>query len=264
MFDHELSKSLDLHEGEIKLPVQFAFVHLPRVGGTSIRLKLLEKYGNNGLHWSATQGLEPFNSANPIFRLRAQPFAYELKRLLMNFGIGSINGNIIYRAIRNRILGSKSNKHKEDTALVERNFKFVIGHFDAVTIRSLFPGIPLVSMVRDPFDRLVSEFIYQGRTQEADFDLFMKSPSRINYLSRVLGLDAGISLNDYVCIGITSKIDDFFRKIGLTDSKELKTAKHNQMTANSELRAQLNKFRPQFELLNARDVELYKTISSRW
>ncbi len=210
---------------------QVIFAHIPKTAGTSFRVALAEQL--------------------------------PAERLLFDYGPKS---NETSEIIKNAIY--KGGPSSDLVALRQSNICFISGHFHDTKIRidgyaKLFPQADIVTFVRDPIKRIISEFYHfrDNHNYEGEFDEFIRNPNFINRQNRAL---CGFALDSLAFIGLTEKYEEsiaaFNRRYGMsvrciwTNSRDV--SKGDIEFSERDIEA--------FCKLNIQDIELYNHAVSRF
>ena len=221
---------------------ELIFIHIPKTGGSSVRVALSEVYGQSEQHHIITHtpwGSDSYfiDPDSPMFRNHA---AF---RNTMNKSLQNVRAPVLY------------------------------AHLPVWTLEDVLPGVPRVTLVRDPIEHLFSTVFFwknanpdhpksklSGRELAFD-DMFW------NTQSLYVG---GIALQNFAVVGITERLEEFLKTLSHwfswpKDEWNLHVGRGPKRFI--EERAELRADRKLCETLrrrNYRDVALYNLARSRW
>lgn len=209
--------------------MKYIFVHIPKTAGTSFRFSLADKLSS-----------------------------------LWDYGADSPNTS---DEIKSTIYSGQPNKLVE---LVEKEqVGFVSGHFPASKYKEIFPDAKLVAFVREPVDRVISEYNHHvrlgGYTQP--IEVFCASPVHRN---KQYGCFSGLSIDDFHFVGLTEKYAHSLSLFNDTTGLELQERRMN--LAKNQERKSLEVSRSDLaesviehiKQENAEDMKLYAAVKEKF
>lgn len=211
-----------------RLRKNLVFVHIPKTGGTSARHALL---------------------------------AFENRRAFVrDYGPGSPETTAELRDALYDPAGLAALGERLD----DNRGTFVIGHFRARKYRRLFPLSDFATVLREPIDRLVSEYNHHVAHAglEEPFEAFMLKPRFRNMTSAMLD---GVDIDRFGFLGVTEALDRDFERFGRflgagIPPKKTNLGRYDEATRrlkeNDGLMAEARR-------LNADDVALYDYVVAR-
>jgi len=209
--------------------MKFIFIHIPKTAGTSFRLSLAAKMSS---FWD-----------------------YGAKNLDTS---DEIKLTVYSNAPEKLVEISKQNE-----------VGFISGHFPALKYKRFFPEAKLLTFVREPIDRVISEYNHHvrlgGYTQS--ISAFCNIPVHKN---RQFGFFSGLSVDDFYFVGLTERyshsLDLFNDMTGLKLKERKMNFAKNQARKPLEIsRGDLDKKTIQLiERENAEDMKLYTAIKEKF
>lgn len=201
------------------------FVHIPKTAGTSFRFAAKDYYGVEHCLWD--YGLE--NESNKIAKLW--------------------NSNIISQEDYIKIIA-------------ETGTKFISGHFHASKYINFTPQKNFVSFVRNPIERVISEFNHVSTRSgyKESFDTFYKLECQKNRQSKLL---SGIEIGSGAQIGITERFNESLRMINKAHCTEFRPLESNKAEKKQvDIHNLSEKIIEEINELNKLDIELYAKVSN--
>jgi hypothetical protein len=112
--------------------------------------------------------------------------------------------------------GLKSSAQKADV---------IYGHFKISTYANMFPHAKLITVVREPIEQIISNFLHYKRAQNTRFEPgigrlppglnfveFYRHPKMLNYQSQFFDT---VDIEDFYVVGITERYNDFLDQLEL-------------------------------------------------
>ena len=213
---------------------QFIFAHIPKTAGTSFRLAFAEYL----------QGRD----------------------IILDYGAKAADTSEI---VRQRVYGNSSAPHEASEDIFGQPAPtFISGHFHdtklgVVGYAKHCPDAELVTFVRDPIQRAISEF-YHFRNHydyQKTFTDFIRTPAFMNRQRRALG---GVPLSTFAFIGITERYDESLAAFNSRFGTKLRSLKTNLRDPAKGALKIGGKELDEFCRLNIEDIELYNAAFTRY
>lgn len=221
---------------------ELIFIHIPKTGGSSVRAALAQVYGVSELHHIITH--TPFGSDSYFIDPDSAMF----------------KDHAAFRRTINR-------------SLREVRVPILYGHIPVWVLEDLFPGVPRITVVRDPIEHILSTVFFWKNSNPHD--------PRSRLPARSLALDTmfwntqslyvgGIALRNFSIVGVTERLNEFLGAVSREFSWPIEHWDIHEgrgPIAFREERAELRsdkKFCNDMLRLNYRDVALYNLARSRW
>ncbi|TLM80011.1 sulfotransferase family 2 domain-containing protein [Microbulbifer harenosus] len=197
------------------------FVHVPKTAGTSFRLGVDQFFGED--------------------------------RVCRDYGAGSSDTS----AIVNECLYERSDMWDFRLKFEQSNYQFLTGHFGASRYMPAFPVVNMITFLRDPLQRTVSEYhhLVKHAGYEGSLEQFYRSPQFIN---RQHNMFRGVHWAALGFVGITERYDESLDL--LRDGFGLDVPRMESNTGRENWREPYRLSEDQeieFRRLNAADIRLY-------
>lgn len=128
------------------------------------------------------------------------------------------------------------------------------GHFKASEVVCF--GAPLITWVRDPVDRVISNYNYLLQSRRTGLDL-LDYASQKDSRNRMTKMFAGVPINSFLFIGITERLNEDLAKLAIKFGwKNCRSFNLNKTEYDSVNRSTKITVRN----LNLQDVELYQKV----
>jgi len=155
--------------------------------------------------------------------------------------------------------------HPEAGFCPEKEYKMIYGHFSAEKWKKL--GLPIVSIVRDPVERVISNYCVWKKVGRKGYYRNIKEVWGIRryaeYNSNFMSGQLGEDLDSFLFIGIQEKYNKSIRKIGgllgITFPRDIGV--HNKTPDRLEIRQEDKDY---IESVNQKDRKLYENIVRRF
>ena len=209
--------------------MKFIFIHIPKTAGTSFRLSLADEISS---FW--------------------------------DYGANSLSTS---DEIKSTVYSNDPGKLVEISK--QNEVGFISGHFPALKYRSLFPEAKLLTFVREPVDRVISEYNHHVRLNgyTKPINTFCTSPAHKN---RQFKCFSGLSVDDFYFVGLTERYSHsltLFNDItGLgLEERKMNLAKNQARKPLEISRSDLDEKAIQLiEKENAEDIKLYTAIKEKF
>lgn len=201
----------------------FFFIHIPKTAGTSFRVALEHRFEARNV-WADYS-----------------PEAPETHPAVLDFIYG-----------KNDPFGLLAAMHSQSKSQC-----VLTGHVTRAKFGDLFPITRVITFVRDPLSRLVSEYKHFLRylNYQDSFAAFMEMSRNINAQTRYL---AGAPLTTYGFIGLTEEYDCSLKMINSNYNFQLQNLDLNKASPEQEERCVISSEEAlKFEELNRADIQLY-------
>ncbi|QIL89859.1 hypothetical protein GNX18_08920 [Microbulbifer sp. SH-1] len=149
-------------------------------------------------------------------------------------------------------------------AFERSGYRLLTGHFHASAYSPLFGTCRMITFVREPLQRLVSEYKHMVRNYgyEKSFEDFYRAPHNINRQQRILGQQQWASLG---FIGLTERYDESLQLLRRKYKLDIPNLRENLGRAGLAERYEIPAAQEQeLRHLNAEDIALYDAISSQF
>ncbi|WP_444939899.1 sulfotransferase family 2 domain-containing protein [Microbulbifer sp. ZKSA004] len=208
----------------------FVFIHIPKTAGTSFRI-----------------GADSFFGSESVCR---------------DYGLKSPETSEIIKVWNAGVRDKWEFKKRFE----EARYQFLTGHFHAAVYAPLFGVSKMFTFVRDPVQRLVSEYHHMVRNYRYDesFEDFYRAPHNINRQQRILGRILWPAIG---FIGLTEMYEQSLYLFNRKYSLDIPIYRENLGRINLTDNYELPTFQEEeLRRLNAEDIALYKSIKTqfRW
>ncbi len=204
----------------------YIFVHIPKTAGTSFRLAADRYFGNS--------------------------------RVCRDYGPKSPETSEI---VKHWITGAQD-KWNFKKAFEKSGYQFLTGHFHAAAYAPLFGTCRMVTFVREPLQRLVSEYNHMVRNYgyKKSFEEFYRSPHNINRQQRILGQLPWAAIG---FIGLTERYEQSLSLLNQKYGLDIPNCRENLgRDGLGELYEIPADHEDELCRLNADDIALYKAIGT--
>lgn len=235
-------------------------VHIEKTGGTSVRGALVQHFGpervllydrmNDAVMRASERTIQRENPRvdEIIRRLKQVPLLSQVRRL-----------HLLFKEASEQDLRFPPEQLPDD-------FDVLHGHLDIERFEGIFKNPRLITVVRDPLERMISHYQHAGVikgksripppgfSKSMEFEEFSMLPSLQNFQTRRLG---GKTLSDFYLVGTTEKLPDFLLALGLINKGD-STPFLNKGVGRSRSSVSITAgFRRLFETQHALDYETY-------
>lgn len=206
--------------------LDIVFVHIPKTGGTTLRMFLLENLPQH--------------------------------HAVFDYGPNT-------KVTHERLLEKYALKERIDVRTIFEPGKalFVSGHVPAAKYMDQFSPMSFVSVVREPFDRIVSLYNHLAKRDgyARDFSEFIRDKGNINSQYRIL---KGLNIHNSGLIFSMRNYDYGTELIQNYLKRQADRPPHrNKGDYGQKFRGELERFRKEFMEINDRDYELFNEIDGR-
>ncbi|WP_444956823.1 sulfotransferase family 2 domain-containing protein [Microbulbifer sp. ZKSA002] len=198
-------------------------------------------------------------TAGTSFRVGADSF-FGRERVCRDYGPKSTETSAIVK----RWVMEEQDKWKFKKAFEKQGYRFFSGHFHAASYAPLFGTFRMVSFVREPLQRLISEYNHMVRNYqyEKTFEEFYQTPHNVNRQYRILGQ------LPWAAIGFIGLTEEYDLSISLLNEKyNIEIPRRVDNTARRSLKELYEIPAGQKEdlyRLNAKDISLYDEICDQF
>ncbi|MCX2831889.1 sulfotransferase family 2 domain-containing protein [Microbulbifer thermotolerans] len=206
----------------------FVFVHIPKTAGTSFRI-------GADAYWGRARVCRDYGPKSP-----------ETSEIV------------------NKWLVETPDKWKFKKAFVQEGYEFLTGHIRAIDYAPIFGVGRMVTFVREPLQRIVSEFKHVVRHYgyKGDFTKFYRAPHNINRQHRAL---AGIPWPAIGFIGLTERYTESLNLFNQKYDVGIPGRQENRGRADINVGYELPlEQETELRKLNAADIRLYEEISAQF
>ncbi|WP_193754354.1 sulfotransferase family 2 domain-containing protein [Microbulbifer sp. Q7] len=206
----------------------FVFVHIPKTAGTSFRI-----------------GADAYFGRDYVCR---------------DYGAKSPETSEIVH----RWVNGAQDKWAFKKAFDERGYRFLTGHFHAAAYAPLFGTSYMITFLRQPLQRLVSEYRHMVRNYgySKSFAEFYRTPHNINRQQRMLDQLPWMALG---FIGLTERYDESLHLLNQKYSLDISNLRENLGRAGLDDRYEIPVEQEQeLRQLNAGDLALYDVVCEQF
>lgn len=213
-------------EGNGRFQFPMIFLHIPKTAGTSFRVSAMQYFGTKSI--LRDYGRDSKNTSKVI-----------MEHYYLNHDIARL-----------RRIGSKR--------------KFITGHYPATRYKEIFPNSPIVTFLRDPVERVVSEYYHFRKDPGYGKSLKQHYRHKKNQNIQVKSLD-GLPLSELDFVGFTESYNASLALFNETFDTQLEAQEMNKgnyknnnspMATASELQ--------EIAELNWQDIELYNESKNQY
>lgn len=218
----------------------FLFVHIPKTAGTSFRAGLYRYMMVNSFY----SGVSSFSPVFADFLGR--------RKIIHDYGSSS---PFTHPYIAKRIKLTNEDLVKLNVLINKGSSRGIVGHFSVSKYRSLFDDSQIATFVRDPVDRVISEYFHSITYHNYKGELidFAQQKGQKNRQFKLLH---GVDIESIGFLGVTESYNDSMNLLRKQYGIDIPIFRQN--VRDEKLKSfEVSSFHNDIYELNHKDVELY-------